>query len=214
LFRENFHLRSGLALNLSSGVHPFPGSNAVSVNVPAEGSGVRGIWFGDPCTEAGFVGCIHFENASATMAERLPRLVNALAGSGNRASVDYRVIGGDAFYDTQDGNTTARFYRALTPLAQGVPEVSVLGNHDLWVAGSPILRDRLDPFGDGFVQYFAQDSLAATDSDDGAFLDLSVDPDAASDGASGAAHPERLNSIPAARNFLSYSVLGTAAARR
>lgn len=72
-------------MNLSSGVHSFPvGDSSVSVYLPDEDVGVRGIWFGDPCSQPGFVGCIHFAND--TMEARLPRLINALSND-----TDYRV---------------------------------------------------------------------------------------------------------------------------
>jgi hypothetical protein len=32
----------------------------VAFHLPSEGAAVRGVFFGDPCTEPGFVGCIHF----------------------------------------------------------------------------------------------------------------------------------------------------------
>jgi hypothetical protein len=84
-YRDQFRLQSGLATNLTSGLHEFPvGDNVASVYLPAEDVGVRGVWFGDPCSEPGFVGCIHFVNDS--MAARLPRLVNAISND-----TDYRV---------------------------------------------------------------------------------------------------------------------------
>jgi hypothetical protein len=110
------------------------------------------------------------------MATLMPRLVNSLV-----KGVDFRFIAGDNFYDDQDGNITQRFYRQLTPEAQAVIEITVPGNHDFWVAGSPLLRTQHDPFGDGFMQWFASDGFASvalnsSSAPGGAFLNLSVDP--------------------------------------
>ena len=74
----------------------------MTVTLPREEDGVRGIFFGDPCTEPGFVGCIHFNNSN--MSQRLPRLVNALS------DVDFRAILGDNFYD-RDGTSRSAFSR-------------------------------------------------------------------------------------------------------
>lgn len=102
------------------------------VNVPAEDAGVRGIVFGDPCTEPGFVGCIHFNSSSMKL--RLPRLVNSLADTGQMAAAiaeclspsDYRVILGDNFYDAA-GNITANFFSALSLQAQSQVQLTVPG---------------------------------------------------------------------------------------
>jgi hypothetical protein len=121
----------------------------------------------------------------------------------------YQVVIGDNLYD-RDGSITSSFYRSLTPKAQSVIEVTVVGNHDFWYAGSPLLRDREDPFGDGFVQWYAQDSIAGKE-DTTNFLDLSVDPDVApinDDDASGDDGVKRENFLPIATNFISYHKIG------
>jgi len=176
---------------------PDVGDNGdISFSLPPQGTGVKGIFFGDPCSEPDFVGCIHFDDGTS-MQTRLPRLLNALA-----PSIDFRVMIGDNLYD-RDGDITTRFFGQLTPEAQhSVVDIAVLGNHDLYWAGSDLLRTRLDPFGNGFLQFNAQDSILSKD-DSVNFLDLSVDPDA------GATADARWpNSLPAADNFLSYYSVG------
>lgn len=68
------------------------------------------------------MGCIHFNSSdpNATMALRLPRLLNALA------DVDFRAILGDNLYDT-DGGITERFFGRLTPAARAVFQPTVPG---------------------------------------------------------------------------------------
>ena len=64
-------------------------NDTISYYLPAEGASVRGVFFGDPCTEPGFVGCIHFNNTlpnSTNMSQRLPLLFNALS------DVDFRIV--------------------------------------------------------------------------------------------------------------------------
>lgn len=100
------------------------GQHVVNVRLPAEGAGVTGVMFGDPCTEPGFVGCIHFNSSAtdpnATMKMRLPRLVNALT------DVDFRAVLGDNLYDT-DGGITERFYSQLNAAARAQFQPTVPG---------------------------------------------------------------------------------------
>jgi hypothetical protein len=54
--------------------------------------------------------------------------------------------------------------------------MTVPGNHDLWVAGGPDASDSYDQFGHGFMQWYGQDTVASTISENG-FLDFSIDAD-------------------------------------
>lgn len=54
--------------------------------------------------------------------------------------------------------------------------LSTAGNHDYWALGLPTLAAHSDQFGNGFMQYYAQDTIAAKDNST-YFLDFSVDPD-------------------------------------
>jgi hypothetical protein len=159
-------LRTMLQKGLPSGATDVDiDGSRVTIRLPAEGDGVRGILFGDPCTEPGFVGCIH-----VNMSQRLPRLVNSLA------DVDFRAIIGDAFYDL-DGSVTSRFYSRLTPRAKEVVQLAVPGNHDFWYKGDPLLGQADDQRGNGFMQWYGQDTLGASTSGDSPY-NFDSDPDA------------------------------------
>lgn len=202
-----YHLQSYLAKGLIDGPQMVDIGNGATMNIslPSKGSGARGIVFGDPCVEPDFIGCIHFTDGS-TMQTRLPRLVNAVA-----ASTDWRAIIGDNFYD-QSGDFTGRFYRALTLEAQSKIEITALGNHDLWRPGFPQARARNDSYGNGYLQFYGQDTvLSRDDSTGGTYMDLSVDPNVyveESDQNKLPASKGRPDSIPPAKNFLSYHTVG------
>jgi hypothetical protein len=180
-----------LISNATPGVNHFLiGGYEISVNLPKEGAGARGIFFGDPCTEPGFVGCIHFNNSN--MSARLPRLVNSLA------DLDFRTTLGDNFYDDQDGAITKRFFEKLTTQAMAQWQLTVPGNHDFWTAGSPLVATHTDQFGNGFVQYYGIDSYSGKTNTTN-FIDFSSPPTSLN---------AARNPLPAASNFFFYHVLG------
>eukprot|EP00041_Stephanoeca_diplocostata_P012646 m.212158 g.212158 ORF g.212158 m.212158 type:complete len:440 (-) comp19036_c0_seq2:81-1400(-) len=186
---KNNTLHSSL-IQLTSETQNFTvGDEKFSVALPQEGHGVRGLIFGDPCTEPGFVGCIHFNGSS--MKERLPRLVNSMS------SLDYRVILGDNFYD-QDGGITQRFYQTLSNAAKQQWQITVPGNHDFWRVGLPLAATKEDQFGNGFMQFYAQDVAAADVNASKSPFNYSIDPDSA----------EHKHSLPVASNFFFYHKLG------
>ena len=162
--------------------------NVTVPSLPAEGAGVRGIFLGDPCTEPGFVGCIHFNGTdAANMSTRLPRLFNAIT------DVDFRVVLGDNLYDS-DGAITKRFHAALTPAARQVFSLTVPGNHDYWTVGAPLGKTKKDQFGNGFMQYYAQDVVASRGNASTAPFDFTVNPDT--------------KQLPPASNFAFYHKIG------
>eukprot|EP00035_Acanthoeca_spectabilis_P038820 m.56504 g.56504 ORF g.56504 m.56504 type:complete len:437 (-) comp9305_c0_seq1:23-1333(-) len=165
------------------------GASTVGVRLPLEGAGVSGVLMGDPCTEPGFVGCIHFNSSdpNATMALRLPRLLNALA------DVDFRAILGDNLYDT-DGGITERFFGRLTPAARAVFQPTVPGNHDFWRDGLPVAKSTKDQFGNGFLQYYGQDVMAGK-------ANLAVPYDLS-------ANPDDHGALPTFSNFFFYNKIG------
>jgi hypothetical protein len=160
----------------------------VQFSLPAEGAGVTGVLLGDPCTESDFVGCIHFNGSS--MGTRLPRLANALA------DVDFRALLGDNFYD-QTGEISSRFFAQLTPQARAQWQVTVPGNHDFWRTGVEAAKAKADSFGNGFLQFYAQDTAAAQISDTPFNLSVSPDGSGLSFGA-----------LPDVRNFFLFHKLG------
>ena len=61
------------------------------------------------------------------------------------------------------GRLTTALFRGLSPAFKQTPLVVTPGNHDIWVAGGPGAdSDRYDQFGHGFMQFYAQDSRAAS----------------------------------------------------
>jgi hypothetical protein len=119
-FRWTEHaVRSHLFANLSnSGQYTFDlGVEKASVTLPKEGAGTKGIIFGDPCTEDGFVKCIKTGNMTA----RIPRLVNAASNG-----TDFRVLLGDNFYD-RDGAKTGRFFGQLKREARRKVQITMPG---------------------------------------------------------------------------------------
>eukprot|EP00658_Telonema_sp_P-2_P000020 TRINITY_DN10003_c0_g1_i1.p1 TRINITY_DN10003_c0_g1~~TRINITY_DN10003_c0_g1_i1.p1 ORF type:complete len:278 (-),score=62.24 TRINITY_DN10003_c0_g1_i1:478-1311(-) len=86
-------------------------------------------------------------------------MLNALAAAGD---LDFFAILGDNFYD-QDGRLTSAVWRQLSPEFKQSFLISTPGNHDIWVAGGPgPTADQYDQYGHGFMQWYAQDSLAAS----------------------------------------------------
>ena len=162
--------------------------NVTVPSLPAEGAAVRGIFLGDPCTEPGFVGCIHFNGTgAANMSTRLPRLFNAIT------DVDFRVVLGDNLYDS-GGAITQRFHTALTPAARQLFSLTVPGNHDYWTVGAPLGKTKKDQFGNGFMQYYAQDVVAGRGNASTTPFDFTVDPDT--------------KQLPPASNFAFYHKIG------
>ena len=186
------------------------GANAsIRFLLPPEGNAVRGVFFGDPCTEPGFVGCIHFNNTrpiSSNMSQRLPLLFNALA------DVDFRVILGDNFYEstTTDGGIASRFFAKLSAAAKTQWQLTVPGNHDFWEVGSPLARLQRDQYGNGFLQYYGQDTMAGKISPADSPYNLSVDPGPAvnTDDANGDTILPKIGALPLASNYFFYHKIG------
>lgn len=136
------------------------GNRTVSVRIPRAGDGVAGVLIADPCFRSAsitsLVGC-EFANRFQT-ASRSPELLNAFVGS---SDTDFWGILGDNFYD-REGKASAEFFSKLTQAVKETPLVTVPGNHDYWVLGSPGASSPLDQCGNGHMQFYAQDSEAAS----------------------------------------------------
>jgi hypothetical protein len=159
------------------------GNEQVTIRLPAEGAGSTGIMFGDPCAwETGFV-----IPCGILIGERLPGLLNQIL-----PNVDSWVIVGDMFYD-QEGWTSRRFFDQLTTKAKSTPLMTLPGNHDYWILGSPHLGTFLDQFGNGYMQFYGQDVMAGV-NDDINFLNFSIAP--------------KDNKLPAPSNFFQYKLIG------
>ena len=73
------------------------------------------------------------------------------------------------------GRTTDKFFSSdLTAETRSKLFMTVIGNHDYWVLGSPARSTTWDQCGNGFVQYYGMDTRANTQPDQ--VYDLSVDP--------------------------------------
>jgi hypothetical protein len=206
---EASYLNYGRNYLESTVVSLVPGSNHLSVmsaegtpiqsfdvNMPEQGSGIRGLILSDPCFSGRWVDCKY---GSWDALNRTVLLLNALAESGD---IDFFAILGDNFYD-QDGRLTSAVWRGLSPAFKSSFLVSTPGNHDIWVAGGPgPTADQYDQYGYGFMQWYAQDSLAAGASDgtqDGATVfNFSAAP--------AVPDPNKLNN--AVDNFLLYHQIG------
>lgn len=128
----------------------------IRLRLPAEGAGVTGLLVADPCyTGLGGLSCPNGDRFK--ILDRLASIINQLVGS---HEFDFFAILGDNFYD-QRGEVTSSFFERLSPLAQAKPLLIVPGNHDFWITGGPPGMVN-DDFGFGFMQFYAQDSVAAT----------------------------------------------------
>mmetsp|Transcript_114546 Transcript_114546/g.220644 ORF Transcript_114546/g.220644 Transcript_114546/m.220644 type:complete len:446 (-) Transcript_114546:35-1372(-) len=140
----------------------------INVTLPAEGSSVTGLFVADPCfSSLGGLNCPNGDRMQ--IREHLTQIINQLVGSDE---FDYWGIIGDNFYD-RDGKLTDQFFKGVNLSAKVKPFLTVPGNHDFWIAGGPP-GTTADNLGYGFMQFYAQDTLAATAT---APFNFSGDPD-------------------------------------
>lgn len=177
------------------------GGHEIQVKLPAQGAGVSGVLIADPCVGVGILAsaCTYFNQFKTD--QRIPALVNAFVPGENGA--DFWGIFGDNFYD-RTGDISADVFRGISVGAKSKFFVTVAGNHDYWVLGSPHAGSRLDQCGNGHMQYYAQDAKAAEHITGGSSespFDFSVNPD----------HDHLVGlgcSIPAISNFFWYNQIG------
>mmetsp|Transcript_23151 Transcript_23151/g.65625 ORF Transcript_23151/g.65625 Transcript_23151/m.65625 type:complete len:494 (-) Transcript_23151:130-1611(-) len=162
----------GVPTTLETGVN-------LTVHVPPQGAGVAGVIIGDPCvnspTGKSFMHC-EFGDRFRTI-ERLPALINAFVGD---RDTDFWGITGDNFYD-RTGEITADFFSRISTEVKSKLFVTVPGNHDYWNWGFPEAANTADQCGNGYMQYYFQDTKAAEAAAPGSGalpFDPSVDPDA------------------------------------
>ena len=182
----------------------------VSVSVPRRGDGSRGLIIADPCFHGAAAGCSYGEKFQTF--SRMTALLNLAAAESTLDHVDYWMILGDNFYD-RDGHLAQAWFDQLTLQTKSRIFSTVAGNHDYWGLGSPVLGIDADQFGNGNLQFYAMDSVASanikeqqlgnggTENVPGAFLDLSVDPDA----------PSTKHKLAKLENFFTYSMIGNVA---
>jgi hypothetical protein len=153
----NFHLTTKL-VRVKPGTRlsniPLPNNLSISVSLPGLGASVSGLILGDPCYSSKYKGCEF--GIQYRVHRRLARALNLLSHE-----IDFYSLLGDNFYDLK-GDLTAGFFSLLTKQTKSLFFSTVLGNHDLWAQGNPMLQVANDQRGWGFAQYYGQDVLSST----------------------------------------------------
>lgn len=157
---RQFYLHTALKEVMPGVVNRFMvAGKSVSVWLPPQGKGVAGLLIADPCVVArtviGLVGCTFGERHNTR--KNTPLLINAFT---NSTDTDFWSISGDNFYD-RTGAITEEVYSSISLEAKSKIFAAVPGNHDYWVLGQPGLSSGEDQCGNGFMQWYGQDSLAA-----------------------------------------------------
>lgn len=171
-------LHSSLKAASQGGETRFDVGANISVHLPAQGAGIAGLLIADPCVNSpaggNWVGC-HFGEKFQTL-ERIPHLINVFT---QHEDIDFWSISGDNFYD-RTGAISSDIFARISLKAKSLFFFTVPGNHDFWVYGVPQLASKEDQCGNGFMQFYAQDTKAAEGSKAGNSsppFDFSVNPD-------------------------------------
>jgi len=90
--------------------------------------------------------------------ERLTVVLNLLLGTGN--AFHFWAVLGNNFHD-QNGPASTEFFEHLSLAAKLKPLLTVPGNYDFWAAGAPP-GHQSDSLGYGFMQFYGQDTVAAS----------------------------------------------------
>jgi len=153
---------------------------SIDVSLPAQGAGVAGVLIADPCIHmkgqslTTLIGCKYGKKYKTN--ERTVELINTFVPD---ESTDFWGILGDNFYD-RTGEVSAHVFDRISLEAKSKLFLSVAGNHDYWILGAPEVSTTFDQCGNGYMQFYAQDTKAAEFSIAGnssAPFDFSVDPD-------------------------------------
>lgn len=169
-----------------------------NIYLPQENEGVRGLIFADPCFNTDWVNC-YYKQDFHTFNHSI-ELLNAVFS--HHREVNYWQILGDNFYD-RDGHSSHNWFKYLIKAVRSTPLAVVPGNHDFWVHGNPTHWTIADQQGNGFMQFYGQDTIAATTSTDPNIpYDFTINPDSASKGP---------NNLPKAKNFMFYHKIGNTA---
>jgi hypothetical protein len=143
----------------------------ISVYVPKDNEGSRGVIIADPCFQSQYIDCQY--EAEFDMFNRTTLMLNAINA---HSDIHYWMILGDNFYD-QKGVHTDAWFNALTVESKSKIFGTVPGNHDYWVFGDPSSYDHFDDqLGNGFMQYYGQDVSASVSSSSATPYDFSVSP--------------------------------------
>lgn len=135
------------------------GTTNISIWLPKQGAGVAGLLIADPCVHlsstTSWVGC-KYANTFAT-STRLPAMLDAML---KHDDTDFWAILGDNFYD-RTGEITRAMYDKFTLATKSKMMMTVPGNHDYWVVGTPGGGTTADQYANGHMQWYAMDAKAA-----------------------------------------------------
>ncbi|CAD7958525.1 unnamed protein product [Amoebophrya sp. A120] len=160
--------------------------------LPRQGQPVSGVLIGDPCVQSGSgrvqpVPCA--EGGAWDLWNQFPKLLELFVG--NDFNVNFWGLLGDNFYD-KSGEITQEIYQEIPRSVKQKLFLSVLGNHDYWVQGAPVRATPSDQCGNGFVQFYGQDTksslgrvVKSEHQHQEAPYDLSIDPSQSPEGQPG-----------------------------
>eukprot|EP01038_Epipyxis_sp_PR26KG_P010933 gene10933-14677_t len=168
----------------------------IEINLPLQGAGVRGVILADPCFQSEWINCLYKDEFQ--MFNHTIELLNAMFVHDD---MHYWQILGDNFYD-QAGDASSAWFEALATTTKSKFFTSTPGNHDFWVNGSPTVWTEKDQQGNGFMQFYGQDTIASTLQNDNTPFDFTVDPDGDAKGA---------HNLPPASNYFLYNQVGNVA---
>ena len=179
----------GTPLNINVG-----GAFNVTVNYPKRTDYTKGILVADPCYSSRYMICLF--GSILQIEKRLGTLLSAL---GDNNQMDYFGVLGDNFYD-RDGTLAPPFFNSLSDAAKSKFLITAPGNHDFWIMGSPWLaQPKIDSTGNGFFQYYGQDTQSSVLSFP---YNFSVDPDKED-------IFDHYDLLPDFRNFFFYNTIGS-----
>ena len=95
------------------------------------------------------------------------------------ANTDFWALLGDNFYD-KTGKVTRQVFDTFSTGTKSKLMLTVPGNHDYWILGTPAVSSKADQFANGHMQWYAQDTKASASVQPGdkgaAIFDFSNDP--------------------------------------
>jgi hypothetical protein len=195
------YLSTGIAtLNPGEINHIQLPGQVIDVYLPAVDEGVRGVIIADPCFQSNWIVCAYQNKFN--MLNHSIELLNAI---NSHEDVHYWQILGDNFYD-QSGEYSSEWFNLLSQQSKQKIFHTVPGNHDFWVNASPKLYVPKDQLGNGFMQFYGQDTLASTETataKENIPYDFSQNPDALFDDIT-----KRGGILPSASNFFFYNRVG------
>jgi len=174
-------------------------TSPLALQLPKQGEGVAGLLIGDPCVGGGLLGLACTYGEKLQTRKRIPELISTFVPDND---MHFWGIVGDNFYD-RTGRVSQEVFADISLEAKAKLFVTVPGNHDYWILGNPVAASVLDQCGNGFLQFYAQDTKAAETVGLGssrAPFNFSVPPDGGL--------PLVGCKLPAAANFFWYNQVG------